>query len=248
MTHDFGRFVWFELVAKDEARGAQFYGEVIGWKIQSMDMPGGMKYPMIMAGQAPVGGIAAPQDDAGAHWVSYVSVSDVDEAAKAVKKNGGKALAPAIDMPTVGRMQPVADPHGARFFLFNNANGDSDAATGEGSFHWNELQTDDPEAAVAFYQKTFGYTHELMDMGMGPYFVLKNGDAPRGGITKPQGNAPARWVQFVTVEDCDAAVTRARKAGGRVAEAAVDIPGVGRVATVEDPLGARMGLIKPAAQ
>ena len=247
MTHDYGRFVWFELVAKDEAAGARFYGEVIGWKVQPMDMPGGMKYPMIMAGQTPIGGIAPPQDSASPHWVSYVSVEDVDASAKKVKKLGGALLAPAFDVPTVGRMQPVADPQGAKFFLFHNANGDSEPAQGEGSFHWNELSTDDPEAAVAFYEKAFGYTHETMDMGMGAYFVLKNGDALRGGAMKAQTPAPAHWLQYATVEDCDAAAARAKKAGGQIVVPPSDIPGVGRIAAVVDPLGATMGIIKPAS-
>ena len=83
-------------------------------------------------------------------------------------------------------------------------------------------------------------------MGMGTYFVLKNGDALRGGVTKPEGKAPAHWIQYVTVEDADAAAARAKKAGGRITSPGTDVPGVGRIAVIQDPQGAQIGLIKPA--
>ena len=249
MTYDHGRFVWFEHVAQGNAGAHAFYAEVIGWKVHQADMPGGLKYPMLMAGEAPVGGFAEPpQAGIPPHWVSYVSVADVEESAKTVQKLGGRALGDAFDVPTVGRMMPVADPHGASFFLFRNANGDSDAVQGAGSFHWNELLSDDPEAAVAFYEGAFGYTHETMQMGGATYFVLKNGDALRGGVCKPNDLVGGRWLQYVTVDDCDAAVGRARKKGGKVATPSMDVPGVGRIAVIADPMGAQIGVIKPAAQ
>ena len=119
MTYDYGRFVWFEMVGPRPEEASRFYGEVVGWKVQTMDMPGGTKYPMAVAGEGPVGGFAElPQPDALPHWISYVSVENVDAAAKKVQKLGGRALMEAFDVPSVGRMQPVADPHGAAFYLF----------------------------------------------------------------------------------------------------------------------------------
>ena len=246
MTYDHGRFVWFELVAQDRSRAVDFYGEVIGWKVQTVPMPGG-EYAMAMRGENAVGGFAEPQT-AGipAHWVSYVSVKDVDAAAKKVIKFGGKSLADAFDVPSVGRMQPMTDPSGAHFYLFRNANGDDAVLDGPGSFHWNELLTVDPEAAVTFYQQAFGYTHETMDMPDGTYFVLKNGDKLRAGVTKQAARGPALWLQYVTVEDCDATVAAAKAHDGKVTVAATDIPSVGRLAVIQDPVGAMVGVIKPA--
>ncbi len=249
MTYDNGRFVWFELVAKDKVKAQEFYAEVVGWKVQTMEMAGGVKYPMAMAQDATVGGFADPQRPGEpAHWISYVSVADVDRAAKAVDRHGGRRLGDAFDIPTVGRMQPVADPHGAVFFLYRGESGDAPAVEGPGAFHWNELLSDDPEAAVAFYEKAFGYSHETMNMGGGTYFVLKSGDALRGGVVKPEGGLRSgRWLQYVTVEDCDQALARTKKSGGRIVQPATDVPGVGRVAVVDDVVGAQIGLIKPAA-
>ncbi len=246
MTYDYGRFVWFELLTSDIERASKFYAEVIGWTVQSMPMADGHEYPMIMASGGAVGGFAAlPKPDASPHWVSYLSVGDVDAAAKTVERLGGRSLMEASDVPTVGRMQSMADPSGAAFFLFRNAKGDGESPTGAGSFHWNELSTEDPEAAVSFYQQAFGYTHETTEMPTGAYFVLKNGDAMRGGVTKALDESPAHWLQYVMVDDCDAAVARAERQGGKIMAPAQDVPGVGRFAILRDPLGATLGVIKP---
>ena len=108
MTHINGKFVWFELVTKDAKKAQAFYGEVLGWKVESYPM-GDFTYDMIKAGDGTVGGYAQPSNGQGAHWISYVSVPDVDAAAKAAVKAGGKTIEPARDVPTVGRMQRIAD-------------------------------------------------------------------------------------------------------------------------------------------
>lgn len=246
MGYDHGRFVWHEIITKDAEQAKAFYTELLGWKVEEIDM-GEFVYPMLKAGEAPVCGVAPPpMEGVPTHWVSYLSVEDVDAAAKKVVANGGEALMDAMDIPTVGRMQPVKDPSGGAFFLFKSASEDGEAATGPGTFHWNELATDDPEAAVAFYEKTFGYTHETMEMPDGTYFVLKNGDTMRAGVMKnPVPNAPTHWTRYVAVDDCDAAVKRATSSGGKLLGEVMDVPGVGRFAHVQDPGGAALGVIKP---
>jgi len=42
-----------------------------------------------------------------------------------------------------------------------------------GAFSWSELMTSDPAAAAVFYGPLFGWCVEAMDMGGGPYHVLK---------------------------------------------------------------------------
>lgn len=249
MTYDYGRFTWFELLTADKDAAAQFYGEVMGWKVQTMDMEGGMKYSAFGPGESLVGGFAdLPAPNVAAHWVSYLSVKDVDAAARAIQGQGGQPLMDAFDVPSVGRMQPVADAQGASLFLFHNAHGDDPSGSGPGHFHWNELVTPEPEAAVSFYEKALGYSHETMDMPNGTYFVLKNGDSPRGGVVKREADGPAHWQQFFQVDDCDAALKRAKKGGGQVVTPAYDVPGVGRVGIAADGEGARIGFIKPAAR
>ena len=51
-----------------------------------------------------------------------------------------------------------------------------DAYKTHGAFSWSELMTSNPKAACEFYGTLFGWKAETMDMGTGPYHVLKVGD------------------------------------------------------------------------
>ncbi len=248
MARDQGRFVWFELVAKDHEKARAFYPELFGWKLDSFDMPGGESYPMLKVGDTGVGGfMTPPKDGIPPHWVSYVSVDDVDATAKKIEKAGGKALMDAFDVAPVGRMQPVADPEGGTFMLFRPQEGDPSEVKGPGAFHWNELWAKDPKAALDFYSSVLGYTHESMKMPNGDYHVLKTGETARGGLMQsPSSDVPTMWLQYVEVEDCDATVSRAKKLGGSQVGNTMEVDGVGRFAIIKDPLGGVIGVIKPA--
>ena len=211
-----------------------------------MDMPGGVKYPMFLAGETPIGGYAPPPAEVPPHWVSYVSVDDVDAAAQRVVEAGGKTLMDAFDAPGVGRMQPAADPEGAVFFLFKGETNDADAPSGAGAMHWNELLCQDPEKELAFYRKVLGYDADTMDMPQGPYHILKNGEAMRGGVMKAPFEGHSQWLQYITVDDCDAALERAKRHGGEVVSDIMEVDGIGRFAHIRDPLGAYVAVIAPA--
>lgn len=97
--------------------------------------------------------------------------------------------------------------------------------------------------------RDFGYTHENMDMGPeGMYHVLKDAAGkPRGGVMKsPQAGMPAMWMPYVEVEDADGTAARVAPLGGTLHLAPHDIPGVGRIGVLVDPLGAAIGFIKSA--
>ncbi|MGI9645086.1 MAG: VOC family protein, partial [Ilumatobacteraceae bacterium] len=49
-----------------------------------------------------------------------------------------------------------------------------------------------------------------------------------------------------TVESVDASIEAATGAGGQVVNGPMDIPGVGRIATVHDPAGGNFNLMQPA--
>src|SRR5262245_6252140 len=119
-----GKFVWFELVSQDPKRAQVFYGDVLGWKVQAFQM-GDETYEMIYAGDTMIGGYAAPKSDRQpSHWISYVSVEDVDGAVRAAAANGGKVVDAPYEIPGVGRTAQIADPQGAEICPFKNAMGD----------------------------------------------------------------------------------------------------------------------------
>lgn len=249
MTIDAGRFTWFEQLSKDPSAAARFYTETLSWKTQTLPM-GGTSYTMLQAGEQGIGGLTElPKGLETPHWISYVSVEDVTATARAVVANGGKALMDAFDVPGVGKMQPVADPQGAAFFLFRSAEGDKDAPKGVGTFHWNELWCNDAKAAADFYCKVLGYTSSTMDTPTGAYYLLSNGEQRRGGImTSPVVGIPAHWLPYVDVADLDAALGRVVRNKGTLEGEAMEMPGVGRFAFVRDAQGARLGLITPATR
>jgi len=246
MSYEHGRFVWFELLTKDVAKAKSFYPEVFPWRIAPYKMQDGTSYTMITAGDAMVGGVTTPQATVPTAWVSYVSVADVDATAKKVKASGGAAHMDAFDVPGVGRMQPVSDAQGGMFCLFKAETADPARVEGPGSVHWNELWTQDPSASLAFYEHVLGYTHDEMQMPNGTYYMFKNGDTPRGGMLKaPRSDIPTMWLQYITVDDCDTTVKRAKQNGATVVAEPLDAKGVGRFAILRDPIGGMIGVIRP---
>ena len=116
-----------------------------------------------------------------------------------------------------------------------------------GAFSWSELMTPDPKAALAFYGDLFGWTSQEMDMGSGAYHVVKVGDTQVAGVMgmppdTPPG-MPPMWGCYVTVDDIDATAKRCTELGGQVLMPPMDIPTVGRMAVLKDPLGAVISAI-----
>lgn len=122
--------------------------------------------------------------------------------------------------------------------------------TPHGTFHWNELMTGDVEAAKAFYSETIGWNFDGMPMDEGTYWVAMQDGKPVGGIIDmagitPDGTAP-HWFSYLTVDDIDKRIAQVASAGGQVLREPFDVPGVGRIATVQDTAGAAIGWITPA--
>lgn len=107
-----------------------------------------------------------------------------------------------------------------------------------GAFSWTELSSPDPGAACEFYGQLFGWRFETMNMGQGDYHLIKVGETSVGGVMKQQSPGPAMWGCYVTVASCDDTVARARELGATVCAGPFDIPGVGRMAVLQDPQGA----------
>ena len=244
-----GKFVWFELVSRDAKRAQAFYREVLGWKVEPFPM-GNVSYEMIYAGDTMIGGYATPTSDRQpAHWIAYVSVEDVDAAAKTAAVNGGKVVEAPSEIPGVGRRARIADPQGAEICVFKNATGDpADAlSVPPGRWLWNELHTSDVPKALPFYEKVVGFSHRAMDMGPGgTYHILSREGVDRGGVTSHLApGVPPHWLPYVDVDDVDATLALARKHGGTVSFGPEDIPGVGRFGGVVDPAGAVLAIMKP---
>jgi predicted enzyme related to lactoylglutathione lyase len=242
-----GKFTWIQLASADPKKAQGFYGEVLGWKVQSFPM-GSSTYEMILAGETMIGGYAALKAGEKPNWLSYVSVNDVDLAAKTAAANGGKILEAPHAIPTVGRVATIADPKGAALCLFHSDNGDPpDTMAKQGQLFWNELHTPDPKGALAFYDKVVGFTAEERDMGpSGKYWILNGSGTGRGGVTDHlEAGTPPHWLPYIYVEKVDETLARAKKLGAKLPVEGFDIPGIGRFGVIQDPVGAVIAVMTP---
>jgi predicted enzyme related to lactoylglutathione lyase len=114
-----GTPTWNECVTPDVKAAAAFYAEVLGMGSEEMDMGEAGTYTVLTNAQGKqVGGaMNPPMEGIPPHWNIYFNVEDVDAGVTRVEELGGKTMAPAFDVPGVGRMAMVADPQGASFWL-----------------------------------------------------------------------------------------------------------------------------------
>jgi predicted enzyme related to lactoylglutathione lyase len=79
----------------------------------------------------------------------------------------------------------------------------------------------------------------------GSYYMLVKDNLPRAGLMKnPQPNVPSFWLPYVCVADCDSSAGKAKELGANVVVPPTDIPSVGRISVIIDPLGAGLGILK----
>ncbi|HLN05429.1 MAG TPA: VOC family protein [Acidimicrobiales bacterium] len=239
---------WVDLQTPDQDAAKAFYGELFGWQFDDQPMPEGPVYSMAVKGDGVVAAIApqSPEMIAGGAppmWNTYIAVDDVDAATERAQAAGGQVLMQPFDVMEAGRMSFVADPTGAAVGLWQ-AKGHIGATivNEHGACIWNELLTDDGEAATAFYTAVVGLIPEPMDMAGDSYTVLKVGDRMVGGtMAPPMEGIPNHWHVYFAVDDIDEAVAKALELGASVLNGPFETP-VGRMAALSDPQGAMFSL------
>lgn len=245
-----GRNVWYDLMTPDVEGAKKFYGGVIGWKTEIFKDGDPQKpYTMWVAGERPIGGVMdlppeARKMGAPPHWLAYTAVDDVDASAKQATSLGGKVLAPPWDIPKVGRVAVLSDPQGAAFAIYKP---DIEETRGPeetiGDISWAELNTTDYESAWKFYSALFGWKHrDSMEMPGGmTYFMFQDADGiTKGGMSNvaTMMQAPAHWLYYVTVKDVNETIPRIEKAGGKILNGPMEVPGNDIIAQCVDPQGA----------
>ena len=117
-----------------------------------------------------------------------------------------------------------------------------------GTFCWNELATNNLEAARKFYTELLGWKLHTSDAAGMNYIEIEAAGRRVGGMyqTTPEmgGQMPPHWMAYVAVDDVDALAARVESLGGRVCVPPTDIPKVGRFSVINDPAGAVLSIIK----
>lgn len=125
-----------------------------------------------------------------------------------------------------------------------------------GSPSWADLLSHNGQMAKDFYTGLFGWTYD--DHPAGPDLVYTmyshHGMAACASAEAGPGqeSLPAHWSVYVTVDDLEAAVERAKAAGGTVVFGPMDVTPtegttVGRMAVIQDREGAYLRLWYPLA-
>lgn len=245
-------FVYHDLMTTDAERARRFYGALLPWELTPRDVSG-VPYTDIRVAGAPFGGIMPldPAHGIPSHWMSYVQVADLDAACARVAPAGGTVrLGPHPIPDGSGRFAILQDPTGAYVSLLQMvAPLPSPDVPAPGGAWWHELITPDPVRAGAFYAAVVGWTVEdAMTMPDGSrYRFFKAGDRNVGGLMAcPPGAPPvAAWQLYVALEEVAAVmptVAHAQRLGATVAWPVMDVPGVGRMAGIQDPTGAHLAL------
>lgn len=120
-----GDFSWHELATTDEQAAFKFYQQLFGWQeTGTMDMgPELGMYRMYGKDGRPMGGIYKKPSDpkapahmqAPSHWLPYVLVTDVEEAAEATKNAGGQVSSGPMEVPGGDWIAVGIDPQGGAF-------------------------------------------------------------------------------------------------------------------------------------
>src|SRR5438309_2655853 len=143
--YEHGQFSWVELGTTDSAAAKKFYGGLFGWTFE--DMPAGpdMIYTMNKLGNHRTSALYKMGKDMQGmppHWLSYVTVDDVDATTAKAKQNGAKAMKEPFDVMDVGRMSVLTDPTGAHIALWQAKKHIGAGIVNEpGALTWNELFT-----------------------------------------------------------------------------------------------------------
>jgi predicted enzyme related to lactoylglutathione lyase len=247
-----GRFVWHDLMTSEPEASLKFYTELFGWETREIEMGGMGKYTFIKAGGRENGGMVAmdPAQGIPSHWLSYLTVDDVDDLVQRAGDLGLEVRFPPTDIPEVGRFAVVADPTGAVFAPFKGLRPAPPVPEGlppAGAFCWNELLTHDTTAAGEFYRTVCGWGAEDVDMGeMGTYTLFKREGKDAGGMMQmpPDAQAPSSWLLYVAVDDVDETAKRIGEMNGQLYVTPKEIPDVGRFAVAADPNGAVFAIYK----
>jgi predicted enzyme related to lactoylglutathione lyase len=121
---DVGKIGWLDLTVDDADAVRDFYREVVGWKVEGLDMGGYQDYCMLPAEGGPVAGVCHARGvNAGIppQWLMYVTVASLDASLARVTALGGEIVRPARGMGGQGRFAIVRDPAGAVCALFEKA-------------------------------------------------------------------------------------------------------------------------------
>ncbi|MCC7448203.1 MAG: VOC family protein [Anaerolineae bacterium] len=108
-----------------------------------------------------------------------------------------------------------------------------------------EISADNPERAVQFYTKTFGW--QIQQWGSENYWLVTTGDKSEPGIDgaiNRRSSQPTPIVNTIDVASIDEAVSKVTANGGQVVAPKMPVPGIGWLAYCTDTEGNQFGMMQ----
>jgi predicted enzyme related to lactoylglutathione lyase len=181
------------------------------------------------------------------HWLGYLEVEDVDDAASAFLKRGAIALGSKSLNDHGLEAAVVREPGGAVLALAKPHVRPSEPAraraVGSSEAIWYQLNTVDVDRAKEDYKSLFGWSFaDPIDAGEHSLFhpfAWDRGGAPIGWMTDIVGRAGrhAHWLFHFPVAALEPAIAAVRSNGGYVM-GPFALPHDGRIAVCDDPQSA----------
>jgi predicted enzyme related to lactoylglutathione lyase len=241
-----GRFVWHEIVTSDVEAARRFYGELAGWQIEPVEVPGTLPYAHLTKnGQTVAGLVRRPGPHVPPHVLGYVSVLDVDGAIERAREHRAAVLVPPMQT-AFGRAAVLQDQQGAVIGLCRRTQGDpteGDRALHAGTFAWSQLNSSDADSAAAFYGKVLGWQRVPQGGVRDLSAFTQSGRSAAGLLQAPQGTF-AHWLSYVTVEHIDRARTIAKQLGGVIVVEQIAFAGIGQISIIQDNVGTIVALFE----
>ncbi|MET8569315.1 VOC family protein [Streptomyces sp. NPDC004783] len=246
---------WIDVGAPDTDAAASFYGGLFGWELRSAGPDAGGYGFFQLDGRTVAGAMPVTPEQGPPSWTVYFQAPSAQAAADASAQAHGGVLMQPADVMGLGVVAVLADRSGVPFGIWQPGRlGGVDAAGEPGALCWVELYTPDVAAEAAYYHAVLGLeTSAVPFPGAGTYTCVNPGgegeESMFGGVVALADDpleTDAHWLPYFAVDDADRAVARTGELGGTVRMPARDIEGVGRLARLADPHGARFAVLHPA--
>jgi len=230
-----------------------FYTELFGWTAMDAgpaEETGG--YGFFMKGDKMVAGYGPQMNPGPPAWATYIAVTDADATSKKIEAAGGTLVMPAMDVMGAGRMAVFQDSAGGFCSIWQpGEHKGAQLANEPGAFSWNELNSRDVDASIAFYESVFGWTHDThtMEGPIASYTEWKLDGQTIGGMLPMPPMVPAEvpqyWLVYFAVEDVDEALAKAQELGAAMFVPPMQVD-AGRFSVISDPQGAMLAIIQLA--
>lgn len=244
-------FVWTDLSTFDMDATQGFYAKIFDWDFMAQD-----DYHFGYAGQEQSAGVFVmpekfQQMGLPSFWMSYISVTGIDNVAAKAKEMGGIVEVKPTDFLGQGKIALIRDPSGAGFTVWEGPDlGGKDAGGAHGRMAWNELIISDASLVLDFYRAIFDWSFTLDPTANATdgeeRYDIRNGAgeviAALQVLPNEVKGKEEFWVPYFTVQNLDVTLALINRVGGELVDqsqsAAVAL------ALVRDPQGAAFALME----